>query len=40
MGLDNASIKYLKLIKEKYDVDFDRTAMLGRLNLVVPDEDM
>lgn len=37
MGLNVAGIKYLALMKEKFNVDFDNVAMLGRQDLVVSD---
>lgn len=40
MGLNISSIKYLQLMKEKFQVDFSNMAMLGRQDLVVSDSEL
>lgn len=40
MGLNIAEIKYLKLVQEKFGVSYEKTAMLGRQNLIISDEDL
>lgn len=40
MGLNVASIKYLMLMKEKFSINFNRFAMLGRQELIISDSDL